>query len=152
MARHWGISRGGRLLVPLAIFCAAPVEAVPDTAGRADVQADADAEALAEAQLTAFGARLNRANEIQLRAQAQVMGLGPAFQRTSAERASLAASMGRLRAVLQEAQTAIETARVVRGQILASPSLSRAVAPMRQFRMEMDAVTIRQNQALATAP
>lgn len=40
----------------------------------------------------------------------------------------------------------------LRGQALTEEALSRVIAPFRQVRIDMDAVTVRQNQMLAATP
>jgi hypothetical protein len=102
---------GGLLLLLLAFIGLSPAAARQASAGQSDVAAQAGTEAAAEAEVAAFAAWLNRANAIQLRSQAQIMGLGPAVQQINASGAPAAERVRRIRAILQQALTAIEAMR-----------------------------------------
>ncbi len=110
MAEKPETKRVGMLLVLLAIFSATPAAAAPASQDQPAAQVPADPDAAAEEEVTAFVVWLNRANTIQMRSQALIMGLGPAVQQINASGGAAAERTGRIRAVLQQALTEAEAA------------------------------------------
>lgn len=96
-------------LLILAAFAATPAVATPTRPEQpAASTADADTNAALEAQVTAFGAWLNRANAIQLRSQGTMMSLGPAIQEINASGALPRERLSRMRTVLREGLAIVE--------------------------------------------